>query len=209
MRAISNPNVLIMTRKYFSLLLSIALAAGFVCCNTGVEESPQPGIVRVTLQANPADTTILILTDTVRVTDRDSMGVTIFQGRIFSGVKFATLFRSVTSYRAEDITYNVLKRDIGMYKTYVVYESSVPPGDYTNLQVGVTAALLNLRDVAPIQLQLRPDDPLLLDFDIGFRVSENRVTEIALQIDPLQSLTRYRDLYYFERRMRVLGVRQF
>lgn len=209
MRAISNPNVLIMTRKYFSLLLSIALAAGFVCCNTGVEESPQPGIVRVTLQANPADTTILILTDTVRVTDRDSMGVTIFQGRIFSGAKFATLFRSVTSYRAEDITYNVLKRDIGTYKTYVVYESYVPPGDYTKLQVGVTAVLLNLRDVAPIQLQLQPGDPLLLDFDIGFRVSENRVTEIMLQIDPLQSLTRYRDLYYFERRMRVLGVRPF
>ncbi len=197
-----------MGRRSFSILVVAVLATGLLSCSTGVEESPQPGIVRVTLQANPADTTILILTDTVRVTDRDSMGVTIFQGKIFSGVKFATLFRSVTSYRAEDITYNVLKRDIGTYKTYVVYESYVPPGDYTKLQVGVTATLLKFRDVAPIQLQLRPDDPLLLDFDIGFQVSENRVTEIMLQIDPLRSLIRYRDLYYFERKMRVLGVRQ-
>ncbi len=198
-----------MTRKCFSILLSIALAAGVVSCNTGVEESPQPGIVRVTLQANPADTTILILTDTVRVTDRDSMGVTIFQGKIFSGVKFATLFRSLTSYRQEDVPYNVLRRESGTYKTYPVYESYVPPGDYTKLQIGVTATLLKLRDVAPIQLQLRPDDPLLLDFDVGFQVSENKITEIMLQIDPLRSLTRYRDLYYFERKMRVLGVRQF
>ena len=207
-RAISNLNALVMTQKYFPILLSIALAAGVVTCNTGVEESPQPGIVRVTLQANPADTTILILTDTVRVTDGDSMGVTIFQGKVFSGAKFATLFQSLTSYRPEDITYNVLKRDIGTYKTYPVYESYVPPGDYTKLQIGVTATLLKLREVA-VSLQLRPNDPLLLDFDVGFQVSENKITEIMLQIDPLRSLTRYRDLYYFERKMRVLGVRQF
>ena len=206
-RAISNLNALVMTQKYFPILLSIALAAGVVTCNTGVEESPQPGIVRVTLQANPADTTILILTDTVRVTDGDSMGVTIFQGKVFSGAKFATLFQSLTSYRPEDITYNVLKRDIGTYKTYPVYESYVPPGDYTKLQIGVTATLLKLREVA-VSLQLRPNDPLLLDFDVGFQVSENKITEIMLQIDPLRSLTRYRDLYYFERKMRVLGVRQ-
>ncbi|MBI4534987.1 MAG: hypothetical protein HY708_01825 [Ignavibacteriae bacterium] len=198
-----------MIRQRSYPLLCALLAASVLACNTGVEESPQPGIVRVTLQANPADTTIIILTDTVRVTDQDSIDVKIFQGKVFSGVKFATIFRTITSYRSEDMIYNVLAREAGTYKTHVLYESYVPPTNYTKLQLGVTATLLKFRDVAPIPLQLRPNDPPLLDFDVEFQVSENRVTEIMLQIDPLRSLSRYRDLYYFERKMRVLGVRQF
>ena len=197
-----------MTRKSFFIFIGVAIVTSFVSCSTGVEESPQPGIVRVVLQANPADTSILILTDTVRVTNSDSMGVTIFQGKVFNGLKFATLFQSLTSYRQEDATYNVLKRENGTYKAYVIYESYVPPVSYTILEIGVTPTLLKFRDVAPIQLQLRPDDPLLVDLNVAFQVSERKVTEITLQIDPLRSLTRYRDLYYFDRKIRVIGVRQ-
>lgn len=75
-----------MFKKYFSylFLLTILIGSGAsnFSCITGVEPSPEPGIFRVTLQSNPADSFIVIQMDTLTVSKNDWFVVTIYQGFI-------------------------------------------------------------------------------------------------------------------------------
>lgn len=182
-------------------------------CSSGVETSPQPGIVRVTLQANPSDTSIIIIVDTIAVSSGDSLNLTVFQGRV-SGVdgRFATLFPTLTSYRQEDVVYNVLRREDGTYTRNVVFESYVPPQSYDALQFGMSASALKFHYQPPITIEPPQDTLRFVTFNgLNFTVSENRVTEINLQIDPLKALTRFRDVYRmdFRHNVRILGVRNY
>ncbi len=190
-------------------VIALTIVAVIAGCKTGIEDSPQPGTVRVMLRADPADTTIVILTDTITVSNSDSIDLTMFQSKVFSGQKFAVLYQTKSSYRQEDVQYNVLRRENGEYATFTIYDSFVPPGSYTGLQLGITASILKLFGVAPIQLQLRPGAPSLMSFSVNFDVVENRTTEITVEISPLKSLSRYRDIYYFDRQVTVSGVRTY
>jgi len=195
--------------KGFSFILPLILVGTMVGCSTGVEESPEPGTVRVTLEGDPSDTTIAVVGDTIRISDQDSIDLTVFQGKVYAGGRFALLLLTLSSYRQEDAFYNLLAQDNGAYRNYRIYESRVPPDNYTKLQLGVTATVIKFRSLAPIPLQLRPGDPLLVDLPVDFHVASGQTVEIGVRLSPLKSLSRYRDLYYFDRKIWVSSIRYF
>src|SRR5690606_39362259 len=82
------------------LCLAFLVVTG-VGCDTGVQESPEPGVLRVTMQADPADTTIVIAGQVLTVSPSDSFGVTIYQGRAFRDTLVSVLLQSMTSYRED------------------------------------------------------------------------------------------------------------
>ncbi|MCK4577794.1 MAG: hypothetical protein KAU50_03320 [Candidatus Marinimicrobia bacterium] len=102
-----------MLRK-FSITITALLPAlwsslVFVGCTGPVESSLDPGILRVILQSDPADTSIVVVSDTLTVLPWNSFDVTVFQGKVYSDSNYALLFKDITAYRPEDLTYNVLK----------------------------------------------------------------------------------------------------
>lgn len=190
----------------FAIVLAVGMFA--LSCDTGVEVSPAPGVIRVILQSDPADTSIIIIKDTITVSARDWFGVTITQGKIYHGDNFAILFKDTKSYRVEDVVYNILERKDGQYQKFTIYESYAPPNSYDKLQFGVTASLLKM-GFFNIPVQLRPGDALLVDLTANFDIKENQTTEIFVQISPFKSVVRYKDTYYFTRQMQIIDVRYY
>ncbi|GBE27930.1 hypothetical protein BMS3Bbin03_01863 [bacterium BMS3Bbin03] len=201
-----------MQKKYLMLVLSLFVLSGLgliaFSCSTGVESSPDPGILRVTLQSDPADTFIVIINDTLTVSNSDSFGVTVFQGKVYHDRDFALLFKSTRSYRTEDLVYNIIKRENDTYRKSIIYESYVPPGDYDRLEIGFTASLLKIGNFE-IPVNLPKNSNLLLKLPYPFKVFEGSVTEINLQISPFKSVHRYRDSYLFTRVVQITGVHYY
>ncbi len=195
-------------------------------CQTGVEPSPDPGILRVTLKANEADTTIIIQSDTSRLSRWDEFNLTVSQGRLYRGSNYALLYANPTIDRIPGSTVNILHRewlngvpvkqtDIteintknSRYMTYIVFECLVPPGTYDSLTFTLTAAeiLTFIPKVYqnPVQLPLGTRPPM--QFTTTIRINEGHVTQVNLEILPFGSLTRYRDSYLFNRKVKVVSV---
>ncbi len=114
-------------KKYVILLLFAFSLFFFSSCETGVEDSPDPGVVRITLQADPSNTFIVNRSDTFSVYTpfEASFNVNTFQGSAFSGDQFAILFRSITSYAQEDSVYQIIEYDINKGRVEVSSADSV------------------------------------------------------------------------------------
>jgi hypothetical protein len=198
-----------MIKRYYLKKLSFiffpVIAVWMAACTGGIEDSPNPGVVRIIFQSDPADTTIIILGDTLVATERDFFTATVFQGRVYRDTIFALLFKDTLSYRQEDVIYNLIDMRDGQYAPMFFFGSYAPPGPYNRLQFGLTGNFLRIGSFI-IPVQIPPGDELLLDIAVNFEVVENRVTEIYLQLKPLSSLVRFRDTYYFIRDVEVLGV---
>jgi hypothetical protein len=175
-------------------------------CSTGVESSSEPGILRITLQSDPEDTSIVIVTDTFTVTDGDSFGVNFFQSKVYNNYYYAQLYRTTSSYSLETIVINILKRSNGEYQKYTLYESYVPPVEYDRIQFGINAEQMRISRL-DIPVLVPPDSSLLVDFYQDFKVEENKVTEIIFQISPFKSVVRFKDVYYFMRKIEVVEVK--
>lgn len=90
-------------------LLPILVGMLLTSCETGVESSPQPGIIEITLRANPDETFIVERADTFSVFSpyQTRFFVSVFQGKAYQGETFATLFPTLTSYEQRDSSYNL------------------------------------------------------------------------------------------------------
>lgn len=189
-----------------ALLLSVALTLG--ACETGVEVSPQPGVLRVTLQSHPADTSIVIVREPVRVRDGDQLNATVFQGKAYTAEgRFFILFPNLQSNRQRDETYNILARQGGEYVKHTVFETFLPPDVYERLEFGITASQLRI-STFQIPIRLPDGERLLIDLEVPFEIFENQVTEFNVQIYPLQSVTRFRNAFLFNRKIEVAGIQQ-
>jgi len=216
-----------------------------ISCNTnvtGVDDSPSPGTVRITLRANPSDNYVVERTDTFSVfTPNTSLGfyVNIFQGSVFAKDKFAILYTTPKSYMQEDSVYNIFKQNTSQadlkiiagkldsskvnintlsadYTEYTIFESFVPPGNYDKIRFGVNVptdltksrvTLISIKGkVTPIPLELPPDEDILKEFLVDFKVEENKTTQINIIINPFKSISRYKDSYRFSRVMEVNSV---
>ena len=234
-------NINLKTILSFILLLTLIIIYSCDANLTGVEDNPDPGIVRITITSNPADTYLVERSDTFSVFTpyTTAFNVNIFQGRVYSGEHFAILFPDLQSYAQKDSIYNVIevktsREDLekiadqlengeikledlqAEYKKFKVFESYIPPGNYDNLTMGVSAPnQLNKSRVTlvaysgkrfSIPLELPDDADLLMSFDVDFEVNPGEVTQINLQISPFQSVYRYRDSYRFDRQVEIIGV---
>lgn len=210
---------------FFSALFALAAFWG---CSTGVERSPEPGVLRVTIQSNQQDTFIVIKNDTFSVISTDSFGVKFFQGRIFNDNEYAWMYKTLQSYTTEDQLFNVIKRESNQYKKIQIYESYVPPKNYDKLQVGINAEQIRVSRVyirylyddqgnvigsrldttsivTPVRLPEGASS--MMTFSQEFEVKENQITEIVLQISPFASLQRFKDSYLFDRHIEVKEVK--
>jgi hypothetical protein len=192
-------------KKFLSIFILITIVLTQHFCDTGVDPSPDPGILRITLETDPADTAIIIVTDTLTVSEQDSFGVRFFQSKVYKNENYAYLFRTKNSYGLETFIVNVIKRTSGIYETYRLYETYVPPQDYNRIQLGIDAENMRISRL-DIPVQVPPDSSLLMDFYQNFSVEANQVTEVVFRIKPFQSVHRFKDLYYFYRDIEVVDV---
>jgi hypothetical protein len=202
-----------MIKKYLSgIFLSFLLlivGATLWRCNNSVESSPQPGILRVTLQADPSDTTVVIVKDTFNVAQNDSFGITIFQGRAFHDTNFAVLYPRLHSTMQTDVNYNIIEKESDSYQQYVIFDTYVPPFHYDHIQFGVRSNVIKFSGFDEIQVNLPPGANPLIDLKQNFTISENKVTEINVQIKPFQSVQRYRDTYQFFPQLEVTDINYY
>jgi hypothetical protein len=184
-------------------VVALLLAAG---CDTGVEVSPQPGILRVTLQSDPADTSILIVKDTVNVAEGDSFGVTVYQGKVYNDSAFALLYTTPRTYQQQDVTYNIIKRSAGQYHKFTIYECHVPPFSYDKITFGMTPRILRL-GTFEIPVKSPTDVSPFVELHTQFHVEEKGVTEVEVRIRPFRSVRRYRDSYLFVPDVEIVSVK--
>ena len=189
-------------------ILTLILTFTFLSC-TGVEPSPEPGIIQVFLQADPSDTTIVILPDTIHVRPSDRFEITIFQGRVFSkDGNYAYLYRTLQSYTQEDITINILERDSisKSFKQFKIYESRIPPGNYNKIQIGILPHLLDIW-VYEIPVQVPAGVTTFVELPVDFVVNENKVTQLLITIQALKSLKRFKDIFQFEPKVKITSIK--
>ena len=185
-----------LVKVIFLLLIFLTFAGFYSGCETGVEPSPLPGILKITLESNPIDTLIVVIKDTLIVGEEDYFGNVIFQGRVFSGDYYAFMFPDKNKPQQEDKTYNILERIDNKYSKFTIFESYVPPGDYDRIQFGITGDLVKL-GYFEIPVKMPVGESVKKDLEHPFRVEENATTEVTIQISPFESVTRYRDSYLF------------
>ena len=197
-----------------------------VQCTTGVEPSPGPGTIRVMIKGVESDTMIVIQSDSSEFSRWDVFDLYLSTGRIYQGDVYSTIYNNPSNERKGSDTVNILAREWldgspitprdtaritpqnSKWISYVIFESYVPPGNYDRLYFALTATEMEIfipkHYLNPVQLP--PGVEPGMGFDIPFTVTEGGVTEIYLEIYPYQSLSRYKDAFYFDRQMVVTNV---
>ncbi|OGB61741.1 MAG: hypothetical protein A2Y94_12605 [Caldithrix sp. RBG_13_44_9] len=187
-----------------SFVFIIFLMLLFGSCDTGIEDSPDPGILRITLESDQSDTVIVIVTDTLTVSDDDILLMSIFQGRVFQDSTYGVLYPTISSTRQEEIFYNLILRESGQYKRFTIFETYVPPGFYNRIEYGIDSRFLKLKNFDLIEV-ITPDN-YFLKLPTSFEVKSNGITEVNVSVKPFQYIIRYRDIYLFQPEMEVVGI---
>jgi hypothetical protein len=204
----------------------LPLAVVVLSCTTGVDPSPEPGIVRVMIKGVETDTMIVIQSDTSEFSRWDVFDLYLSTGRIYQGPNYSTIYNNPSNERKGADTVNILAREWldgspitprdtmritpqnSRWINYVVFESYAPPGNYDRVYFSLTATEMEIfipkHYLNPVQLP--PGVQPGMSFDIPFTVVEGGTTEIRLEIYPYQSLSRYRDAFYFDRQVVVSDV---
>lgn len=192
--------------RFTAALMLIAAATLTAACDTGVTESDEPGVLRVTLQADPSDNSITVSGQTYEVDESDLYSVTIFQGKVYQDTAYATLYSDLDAFEPADVEYDLLQYDNNDAPVeHVIFESFVPPGEYDMLQFGVTATIVQVENLT-IPVQLPPDVSPLLEFERNIEVFEHDTTVVQLTIKPFESVVRFRDSFRFTREIEVAGI---
>lgn len=185
------------------LISYVLLSSG---CDSGMGPSSKPGIIRINLQSDPTDTTIIIVPKTYTASQVDSFGVTIFQGKVFNDSLFSILYKSIRATQQQDIDYNITSLENNQYKKLTIFESYVPAGEFNRIQFGLRANFLLLLSFISIKVET-PEANRFIVLNHNFKVFENRITEINLQISPFQSVQRYRDMYQFIPKLKLMDIK--
>gem|GEM_PF-1126554 len=147
----------------------------------------------------------------VSVAKNDTMNifdVSVFQGKVYHDSLYATLFTGLSEYKTKTRNYNLLEQVGGRYKQFVIFESYVPPGNYNMLEFGLTASEL-LLGVFNSPIRLPDGESPLLQLNRDFKVYEDGITEVNLQIRPLESIARYRDSFIFNRVIEITTINHY
>ncbi len=198
-----------MSLKHFFPIIIFLLTIAFLfsTCDSGIENSPAPGIVRVTLESDPSDTVIIIVTDTLTVSDDDIFWVSIFQGRVFRDDTYGILYPRLESTRQEEKFYNIIWRQGGQYQRFTIFESHLPPQSYNKIEFGVDSRFLKLKNFDLIDV-ITPDN-YFIKLPADFEIKSNKVTEVNIRVKPFKSVTRFRDSYIFQPEMEIFDVKYF
>lgn len=217
----------VLMRKRWSVLIAAGLPAlVIVACTTTVDPSPEPGTIRILLKGADSDTTIIIQSDTSRFSRWDNFNVIVSQGRLYQGDDYAYIYNNPSNERKASDTVNVLAREWlngvpvtlqdtaritpanSRYRTYVIFESYVPPGSYSKFTFALTASEMEIfipkNYLNPVTLP--PGVAPSMEFKTTIPVNESGVTEVVLELAPFKSLRRFQDQFYFDRQVVVTRV---
>jgi hypothetical protein len=187
--------------------LSMVMFLMFTHCDPNIEDSPEPGILRVTLESDPTDTTIVIVTDTLTVSDGDVFFISIFQGRSYQDSTWGILYPSIESYQQQELFYNLINRENNEYLRFKIFESHLPPMAYDRIQFGIDSRYLKLRNFDEITV-ITPNN-YYLTLPVNFEIRENGVTEVNVMVAPFKYIERYKDTYLFQPEMEVVSVNYY
>jgi hypothetical protein len=176
-------------------------------CDPGIEDSPDPGILRVTLESDQSDTVIVIVTDTLTVSEEDIFLMSVFQGQVFQDSTYGILYPTLSGTRQEEIFYNLIRRENGQYQRFTIFETYVPPGPYNKIEFGIDTRFLKLKNFDLIEV-ITPDN-YFLELPTSFDVKLNATTEVNVRVKPFQYIIRYRDIYLFQPEMEIVGVNYY
>jgi len=214
--------------RYTYVVASAILLWMLIGCKTSVEPSPEPGILRITLKSAESDTNIIIQNDTSRFSRWDQFQVTVSQARVSRGDYYANVYCNPSAERKTSDTVNVLGRDWldgkpittadtaaitfsnSRYRKYVVFESYVPPGSYDQLTLAIVASEVEIfipkHYLNPVGLP--PGDAPSMNLPAAITIAERGVTEVSIELAPFKSLYRYRDQFYFSRKVVITDIKQ-
>lgn len=215
---------------WFHLKLFFLCACLVSGCRTGVEPSPDPGIIRVTLKSAENDTLLIILGDTVKFSRIDYYNVVVSQSRLYKGNNYADLYTGLSIDRINSDTVNILQRawldgrlitptdpvfDVAASKSkYVgskVIEWYVPPGTYDRLQISLRGIEVFVARPRQFRTPLRLGEGVtpIMNFNQTVTVDAGRVTEMNLEILPFKSIRRYQDSYLFDRKVSIASIKNY
>ena len=189
------------------LLFTLIMILIFIRCDTGIEASPEPGILRVTLQSDPADTVIIIVNDTITVGEDDEFIISIYQGRALADSTYGILYPEIESYRQEERYYNLIRRENNQYIQFNMFESHLPPSAYDQVEFGIDSEYLKLQNFDRIDVITPPS--YFIKLPVNFEIRDNRITEVNVQVSPFKYITRYKDSYIFQPEMEVISVNYY
>jgi len=195
-------------------------------CNTGVEPSPAPGILRVKIVSDDLDTALVSGGDTTRFTRWDSFEVTFAQGALYRNENYANIYVDPSSDRISTSTVNLIGRHWldgtkitgtdtttitttnSRYNEYIIFQSYVPPGDYDRVQFSVLSSGISVFSpkIYWVPIQLPDSTSPIMKLYKSISVEEGRTTEVKIEIQPFASLRRYKDAFVFDRKMRIVNV---
>lgn len=204
----------IQKQRVFPVFILLLFGMQIVGCSSGIEPSPEPSLLRVTIQADSTDNYITLAGDTMLAAPRDSMQISVFQGKAFNDTAFIVLFQDTLQYRQTEQHFNVLERDVqGDYKKFTIFESFVPPYDFDRVQFGIDAQFMFLTytyDIGGIGIPMErtPGEDLLVSYEAAMEMNPGELTEVNLKIKPFESASRYRDIFRFTPTIYVESVRR-
>ena len=168
-----------------------------------IEPSPDPGVLRVQLEHNPADSIIHIGSRDFSFGNNDLFLISVYQGRAHSDSAFFVLYETPTTYFAGENMYNILGRDTSdALQTVTIFESYLPPGEYTSVEFGMSPEALLLSEGYAvgglfIPIEEAPGSSPLVSLELDYEIVENDTTNILVRLSSFQSVVRYRDIFHF------------
>ena len=215
---------------WLNLIFILLYLIPFSGCSTGVESSPDPGIIRVTMKSSEADTLLVILGDTVKFSRVDHFDVIVGQGRLYQGIHYSDLYNGLNINRVSTDSVNLLQRawldgqiitptdpvfDVEVSKSkyvrHIIFEWYVPEGVYDRLQFSLTGTDLFIARPRQFSnpLQLADSTSPIMNFDHKITVNAGHVTEVNLEAFPLQSVRRFKDSYIFDRKIDIANIQNY
>ena len=201
-----------MNRLASKLLFILSILFLFSCSLSEPVEfySPDAGFLQVFIKSDDLDTDINIFGVDYNISNQDSMDLLVYQGKAYDlDSNYAILYKNIKSWRQEEFVYNILdwSNNEG-YRSFKIYESHVPPGNYNLITVGLIASVINVGPYR-IPISLPQDVDGVRPIPVNFSISERGVSRINLSIKPFVSMSRYQDTYVFDRMIEVESVEYF
>jgi hypothetical protein len=172
---------------------------------TGVN-SPEPGLLKVYIQADNAENYTIIAGDTMRVGTGDSLALQIGAGRAYRGSDYAILYKELSDFRETSKTVNILQQQQNGFIENMIFETWLPPVRFDSLKIYIIADFIRL-GYYEIPIVTATDASSFMRFDSSFIIYENKTTEIHLQIKPFSSLVRVGDSYHFRGKIAISQIR--
>lgn len=171
-------------------------------CSAGIEPSPRPGVLRVTLQAAPEDSVLEVQGQRYTARNRNDFEMNISQGRAINDSLYADLYPDLNAFRQLDLSYDILEFEDGNPVRYTIFETNLPPATYDQLEFNMDADSIRVNNqftFLNIGVDLAEGETQPLTFETEYKISEKDTTIIHLQIKPFESITRFRDSYRLSR----------